>query len=528
MHNSSFVDVKVSAPIDRVMIMEDRAQVTRTQNIECESGRNRVVINSVTPLIADRTVRCRIHSESTGAGDGARVLDLHVQRRYVVKQARPEQERELETAFEALKDQYLKVFDQMHADTKERGILLQAAERQKAYISNRLLAGPFDSAWPAEIEDVFSRVSGKVQGILDQRFALREMQLKWKKLEEERVLTLQPVTDYQAEVVVEVHVPEHGRYTLEVEYQVPCALWRPVYTAQLMDGDDGPQIQWRSAGMVWQHTGEDWDDVQLEFSTARPTLNAECPFLNDDIVETREKSEEEKKVVEVSSRDETIARTDQPNVTTSDTPPGLDDGGEVRNYRVGKRVDVPDDGCPHQIEFDRWETRARIQRVSYPEKQPFVFLKSTGKNASRMPLLSGPVSLIRNGGYIGKSEISYVAPGAELELSWGSEDDMVILRDSEETYDEKGFRKKRHYYFHVHNYMANHSDEARKVCLMERIPVSEMEQVEVTLHKDKTTPDYTLNEHGVLEWNRSLEAGQEEYIHLCYEVIMPQSVSWRG
>ncbi|MBW1811673.1 MAG: DUF4140 domain-containing protein, partial [Deltaproteobacteria bacterium] len=92
--------------IQSVLVMEDRAQVTRVGSATLKSGHNTLVVWPVTPLVADRTLRCRVLADSV-AGDPPRVLDLQVKRRYLVKTARPEKEREITAVIEKLVDEYL-------------------------------------------------------------------------------------------------------------------------------------------------------------------------------------------------------------------------------------------------------------------------------------------------------------------------------------------------------------------------------------------------------------------------------------
>lgn len=80
-----------------------------------------------------------------------------------------------------------------------------------------------------------------------------------------------------------------------------------------------------------------------------------------------------------------VTTLDLEEVETSDTQPGLDDGGEARTYEVPERVDVPSDGRPHRIEFETWEVDTETELLCVPEKRRFVFLRSLQANPSSMP-----------------------------------------------------------------------------------------------------------------------------------------------
>jgi len=521
----------VEAPVDEVLLMEDRAQVTRAATVELPSGRRTLRLADITPLVADRTVRCRVARVGTGspAGDGARLMDLHVLRRYRVRTSRPEKEQEITKAIEGLVGEYLGIYDRASARFRERGVVEQATGAMGRHISDRLVVGPFDEKWAEDVRLLWERRAEVERAILDDQWKLDDEMRRIRRLEEERRQALQPVAEYCSEIVTELMVAEAGSYRVSWEYHVPCALWRPDYVAELAGQSAAASVRWQSAGAVWQNTGEDWPSVTLRFSTARPSLGAALPLLADDVLQAREKTVEEKKTIDVVSRDEEIAHTaTAPQEKKSDTPPGLDDGGETRTYTAPVRVSVPADGRFHRVPFEEWTAPAECDSVCTPEKARFVFLRSMQTNASRLPLLAGPVTLVRNGGFSGRSQISFVAQGERFGLSWGSDDDLTVLRDVTKKQDEVGLRKQHLYRYEVRVVLFNYSESSRTVKLTERVPVSEIDQVEVALEREKTSAGFQMDAQGLVTWTLDIAPGLEKRIDLAYSVKMPSNVSWEG
>ena len=66
--------------------------------------------------------------------------------------------------------------------------------------------------------------------------------------------------------------------TVRLNYLVNAAGWRPQY--KLRAGGEGEAVRVEYLAAVNQGTGEDWTDVELALSTARPLLNAAPPELN--------------------------------------------------------------------------------------------------------------------------------------------------------------------------------------------------------------------------------------------------------
>jgi uncharacterized protein (TIGR02231 family) len=524
---------RVDAPVREATLLEDRAQVLRRGGVELPPGRHELVVAGLSPVVADRTVRCRLRGTPSAPGapgaDVATVQDVRVLREYVLRPARPERERELTAAIEAAVDEYLAGHDRLATLLAERRLLVAAGNATSRAAGDRLLAGAFDPATAAEVDALFRRRAELEAQALDAGFGQEDRLERIDRLRQEQAAALATlVSECRASAVVTVEVAGAARCELELEYLVPCALWRPEYAAELAREQPAPLVRWSSGGTAWQATGEDWRGIALSCSTARPALGAELPLLEDDVLVSRPKSDQERKTIEVTSRDQSIATTGEVPPRASDTPPGVDDGGEVRTYRVPGAVDLPSDGRPHRFTFETWEAAAECERMAAPSRAPWVFLRSLQANPSAMPLLAGPVTLVRSGGFIGRSEVSYVAPGERFELSWGSEDGLVVLREEARSLDETLLRKAQRHAFDVKVYLANHGAEPAKVRLVERVPVSELAQVEVAVKAEGTTPGFEQDAQGLVSWVVDLPPRGEATVQLAFEVAMPAHVRWEG
>lgn len=520
---------EVAAPVVRVCVLEDRAQVTRSAELELAAGRRRLRVGGVSPLAADHSLRCRLQPPAAAGPDAAgRVIDTGLRRRYRVRAARPEREQNLRAAVESQRDAFVHLHDRQLGRFHERELVADALDALRQQVQDRLVVGPFDPGWAEDLERLFSYRAELERALLEGQWAQDDRRLDIEQLLEQLRAALVPVPDYGAAIEAELDLAVGGRWTIAFEYQVPCALWRPSYTARLSETADAAELDWTSNGTVWQASGEDWLDVELSLSTDRPSLGAELPLLEDDVLQSRPKTERERQVVEVESRDQVIARTADAETVSADTPPGVDDGGEVRTFQVPQRVDVPGDGRPHRIAFERWRTTVQRDRMCAPELAPHVYLRTEQDNPSRRPLLAGPVQLFRGGGYTGRGEVRFVNPQERFALSWGSDDGVVVLRDEQRRDERSGVRRRRIHRRRVAIDLANHSGRPRELKLLERVPVSELEQVQVELDESETSPGFERDAQGLLRWTIALEPGEQRRVTLAFAVIMPRDVVWDG
>ena len=193
--------------------------------------------------------------------------------------------------------------------------------------------------------------------------------------------------------------------------------------------------------------------------------------------------------------------------------PGIDDGGEALNLRAISPADVPSDGRPYRVEIFTLETAIEGALVCMPELTRAVIHKTSQTNTSKNPLLAGPVDLIRESGKIGNTVIPYVAPGEAFDLGWGPDPELRVQRwQTEGETDSKALSTWEETRKTTTVALSNIGSETRKLVLRERIPVSEIEAVEIRFDRDSTTEKVQPDENGFIEWQVKLDPfGRSSY-----------------
>jgi uncharacterized protein (TIGR02231 family) len=288
--------------------------------------------------------------------------------------------------------------------------------------------------------------------------------------------------DVECGLVVNLEAAAAGRATVVVEYLVPCALWRPSYRATLL----GDRVRVEAEAVIWQRTGQDWHDVAVRLSTMRPTLGTAPPHLVEDRLVTRDKTSREKHVVGVAVREQAISSAGEGGAAAE--LPGLDDGGEARLLEAPARANLPSDGEPHHVPLFAFETKVATELCCPAELGPQAFVVGRFSNTSGQVLLAGPVELVRQSGYVGRTRLKFAAPGETVKLSFGAEDGLRILRTVEEKTDESRLTGRRTVSKTITLHVSNLRPHAVNLVVEERIPVSEVKEVEVQLSEKRCDP----------------------------------------
>jgi hypothetical protein len=112
--------------------------------------------------------------------------------------------------------------------------------------------------------------------------------------------------------------------------------------------------------------------------------------------------------------------------------------------------------------------------------------------------LAGPVDLIRQAGFVGSAQLAFAAPGETVKLAFGSEDGLSVVREVQEQADEARLTGRRTVTTKVRLHVSNARPEPAKLVLEERVPVSEVKEVEVqVLTKECSPAPSTVTKDGI-------------------------------
>ncbi|WP_371103065.1 DUF4139 domain-containing protein [Streptomyces sp. PU_AKi4] len=510
----------IPLPVTAVTCTEDRAHVERAAVLDLEAGTQRLRLGPVSALAVDRT----LHAELTD-GHPATVLDARIVRGWTPRGPGPADD-------DSALRRRVTALEEKRTDLEQRRDRLRARLDLLGRLAADLLREIGEGAGSGEAErDRWTRELDRVDGERDShgerlRSVEAELSAVTAELSEtRRVLDLSETepAELVGHIELTVRAPAAGQAGLRLSHLTPCAVWRPAYRAVL----DGDSLTLDTDAIVWQRTGEDWSDVRLTLSTARSAGAAEPPRLGEDRLTLQERSAAERRTVHVDLREEEVADLGPVPVLGL---PGVDDGGEVRVLRSPAPVSVPADGRAHRVPLSSFTSPARSEYASSPELSPLVSQVVRCDNRSGHALLAGPVDLVRGSGFSGRGTLDFTAPGAPVELVFGSRDDHRVLRHTEETRGTAGISQRtvltRTVRLHLSRFSAPGEHDDRTVVVRERVPVSEVSAVEVRLRREDCSPaPDAVDADGIVRWDIPLAPGGRRTVTLVYEISASSKVT---
>ncbi len=510
---------EVASVAVRVTFFEDRAEVLRHAQVPLQGGISWVRLAGVTTLLDDPSVLCNVR------GGPARVLATRVLRR--VREVPLASESELRTAE-----------DDERAASVRRSTAERAAEqctaqerRHAAYIDQWITAlqqvpritktglGPWSTAFHQLSEahlltiDLLAASQRELESA--QRAAVQARQ----RLHQARRTHLR----YEAAIELQIETQAAFAATLEVTYRTPCALWRPEHLCRLTQAADGSsQLQITTSAVAWQRTGEDWNNVACRFSTARPTQHATPPLLSEDVLQLRRKTEAEKRTVIVEARDQSIAIAGLGGPSAAADMPGVDDCGEPLLIEASRPATLPANGQPTRVEIGNLSLPCQVERICFPERGPAAHLRATATLTGSRPLLAGPIAVVRNGELCGRGRIAYVGRGEPFEVGLGTDDGVRVRRQVQEQREVTPVVGTQKLTRTIKLFVSNLSGSARQLNLTERIPVSEIRDVEVTLLQ--STGVHFDSKDGFAKFPLELPARATRELQIIYRIEAPARV----
>ncbi len=524
------------AKVVKVVVYPDRAQVTRSEKVTC--GERQLVSFAGIPPSAD-PASFRAHIDG-GTVDGLRA------------EQRPQSDSFGKDAQE-LDDQVEKIDGDLRAldDARERDREAAKLADEYAAVAQQMIAremsapAPNLKVWSQAYEQALAarpKAAAETAASAERRRALvsRREELGRKRA---KLAAAASRHTWLAEAIVSCKAPrpspspdgarkgESGSSQVSLTYMVGGASWTPAYAART---DGGGSVELQTSATVVQSTGEDWTHAQVILSTALPRDRATPPEISPLKVWADEARPPRKVIV---SREEYRHHAEVPTGSSAVATVAVD--GKMRAAEQGLSVqlavpepaDVSGDGTPARLEVGRVTLKGALKLRSVPKMAPFVFRVAELTNAAPFPLLPGPIDLFRKGDFMARYDLERVAQGERMNLTFGLEEAVKVKRTViEELKRDQGVlgpsRRRRFVYrFDV----TNHQSRADEVEISEHVPVSELDDVKVSVDAKATTAGYELRpQDGVVSWKLKLAPGEKRTVELRYYVDVPAAYDSSG
>ncbi|BAY35989.1 hypothetical protein NIES2111_03080 [Nostoc sp. NIES-2111] len=334
-----------------------------------------------------------------------------------------------------------------------------------------------------------------------------------------------------------------GEFELEASYMVNHASWTPLYDLRLHSANQTVNLTYLAE--ITQNTGEDWQDVALTLSTAKPGLGTIPPKLQPWYIDapTLPVWRSQRKLAPspslpaisptavptgagISTEEEEVS---QDNLILAETAKAeVSKEGSIVTFKLNGGGNIPSDGTPHTITVFNDDYPCNFNYVAMPRLVSFAYLEANVKNSSSgVTLLPGKANIFRDDMFVGTTELEHIAPGEQFKLNLGIDEGLKIERDLiERQVDKKLIGNQRRTTYAYRLVITNLLNQESLLKLTEQLPVSRDEQIKVRLNGSK--PPIQLGEMGILEWILTIPPQGRQEVSYQFTVEHPLELTVIG
>ncbi len=333
---------------------------------------------------------------------------------------------------------------------------------------------------------------------------------------------------HQSVLTLAITTSNDGPITFDITTYSPEAQWAPVYDMNLTTGD-APTLMVERRVVVSQYTGEDWSDVTLTLSTARPgerTDPSEVYSFPARIVS------EEELAKQFAPRADTATAfggtlMEAPAavvVEESRKAMGVNFEGATLTYVYDGTVNIRNGVENLRLTLDTVDMDVDTWAAGSPQFDPSAYLVAEITNTTGEVFLPGPALLIADGSLIGYTDLSLIADGDDAKVGFGAIDGIRLTRTvPNRTEGDVGIISRSNQQSETAQIkVENLTGQDWTIHLRDAIPYSEQDDL-VVAHSASlpvTTAD-PEGRRGVLEWVFDLSAGDTQDIRLDHTLTWP-------
>jgi uncharacterized protein (TIGR02231 family) len=527
---------ELQTAITAVAVYPDRARVTRSGAATLKSGGHKLELTQLPLSLAAASVRASARGTAR-----ARLLGVDVRRDFY-EETPVERVRELERQIEGLEDEMGGIDVQAELLQQERAAVGDLGGQTKAF-AHGLAYGKTTAEAQMSVFDSLRRRAEEVNAaLLDLAVQRRDLERRLEKLRNELNQLQGGGRRQRYAAVIEVEVMQAGELTVELTYVVSKAGWQPLYDVRLLEEGAQWVLEVGYLAQVTQRTGEDWSDVALTLSTARPALAETLPeldpwYIGPVIEAARPRAKMMAGVMApagpAAMMDEmvtmkTAVKREVEEKEAEVALAAVDTSGAAVTYQVPGAVTVPADGAPHKVAVARFELEPKLDYVTAPKLLEAVYRRAQVTNDSPYTLLPGPANLFAGDEFIGATEFELVAPQGEIELYLGPDDRIKVERELKRREVDKkliGDKRRLHYAYEIT--LENLLPTEAKVTLHDQIPVPRHEDVKVKLASAEPAPD-KQSKLNLLDWEFELDSGEKRVVGFGFTVEYPRGMRLVG
>jgi uncharacterized protein (TIGR02231 family) len=360
---------------------------------------------------------------------------------------------------------------------------------------------------------------------------------------------------------VRLSTPAAAALDVNLSYALAGASWTPAYDARLRS--EKREVQLDAFGLVRNATGEDWTNIALTLSTARPGLGGAAPAIDAWYVDVARPVHYGKFATSSMALDRGVGGSmssakpialHNAAMMEADTTVVLEDAlfataavetaATSASFKIATPVTLASDNTPQRLPLGSAAFAAELQYQATPKLQETAYLAAYVTNRSELPFLAGSLNVFLDDTFVAASRLATTMPGEKFTLNLGADEGISIKRKivSRFTEDTGLVSKSRRTTYDILVTVTNNKRTSERVVIQDAAPVARDEKIVVRLlapaerellspadaAAQPPKPGIARDADGKLTWRFDLKPGEKRELPLRFSIEHPADLPVTG
>jgi uncharacterized protein (TIGR02231 family) len=282
-------------------------------------------------------------------------------------------------------------------------------------------------------------------------------------------------------------------------------------------------------GSIINSSNEDWNNVMLVLSTAKPSISGNPPKLTTKTIDFLEskpvydyRKEKKSRIISVPLLRKEISE----EISDSCLTTTAEESVTCTLFNIPRACDIKCDGKPHKVTITMLQLEGVFSYESVPCLNLSAFLKAEIKNTTEnFPLLAGVVNVFMDNNFVCKSDINNIFPQETFFLFLGVDPSIKIEYKNSAIQDKQGVMKKTNIKTsEIKIIIKNTKNKEIQLSLFEQLPKSSNGQIKIKLlnpNVENRDSPATLTDLNFIHWDLKISAKEIKEIPVKYTVDWP-------
>ncbi|MEZ4850367.1 MAG: mucoidy inhibitor MuiA family protein [Bacteroidia bacterium] len=347
-------------------------------------------------------------------------------------------------------------------------------------------------------------------------------------------------------VEADLELEEAGELELYLSYLVGNASWEPLYDFRVNTEREDMLVIYQA--LVRQSTGEDWTDVKLSLSTAKPHIYGKPPEIHPHFLRKfvphppvaprvmAKKSARVGGIMMASAAPEPEMDMEEAMMSEQSFKPAsvVKEQATSVIFELSEPMNVAGNFEPEQVQIFQTQLSTSFTHETVPSLTPYAFLRAEITNDSPYPLLAGRANIYMDGHYVSQTHLKFIAPGQAFKIHLGVDETVKVEHKVVSHFHKtEGFigPKKDKEIFKFLITITNRKKIPVSMEVKDRYPFTQDNDIKVELVEPvykEDTDALKKDEQNLLTFSQKVNAGEKWEIPIEYQVVYPKDITVEG